>query len=64
MSIVANYARLTPSQVVELSGRAVADPNSLISSFPGAEVMTHPRLPCHSKVENSTFYGAWEFAWD
>ncbi|MCC4634972.1 DUF1877 family protein [Xanthomonas dyei] len=39
MSIVANYARLTPSQVVELSGRAVADPNSLISSFPGAEVI-------------------------
>ncbi|HFB0255759.1 TPA: DUF1877 family protein [Neisseria gonorrhoeae] len=39
MSIVANYARLAPAQVSQLSVRAGSDPSAVISSLPGAEVI-------------------------
>ena len=39
MSIVANYARLSPSQVPQLNASAGADPYTLLTSLPGVEVI-------------------------
>ena len=39
MSIVANYARLTPAQVSELIAQSGSDPHSVVSSLPGAETI-------------------------
>ena len=39
MSIVANYARLAPTQIPELIAQASADPHSYIPLLPGTEVI-------------------------